>query len=236
MAWEQDIYFLSEHFESIQGEGNYAGVYSFFVRFHFCNLTCSWCDTKYTWLSDSGKFKAYSAEELQLFISKQQAYHVILTGGEPSLYRLDKLAVVGKKFHVESNGTVIPTEPLNLVLKDNTHITRDAMDEEIIKTFNWVISPKLSNSRQTLNERSLEFWAAQDYCIFKFVIRNNIDIEEVANFVTSFKIDTKKVYIALEGQTLDSQINPELVEEIIKQGFNFSPRLHVLLWGAARGR
>ena len=94
-----DKYFVSEIFRSIQGEGNYAGVNCLFIRFQFCNLTCSWCDTKYTWLRKSGTFKEYSKEELRKVIEDSPCHHIIFTGGEPTLYRLDELAVTGKKFH-----------------------------------------------------------------------------------------------------------------------------------------
>ncbi len=230
------MYFLSEYFESIQGEGNYAGVLSLFLRFHFCNLTCSWCDTKYTWQKNSGSYKAFSTDELKKIISDGSPYHVIFTGGEPSLYRLDKLVIPGRKYHVETNGTIIPTEPMDIVLKDNNRITREAMDENIIKNFNWVISPKLSNSRLKLNEQSLTFWAGKEYCIFKFVIRNFDDLDEVESAVKQFHIGHKKVFIMLEGQTLESQLKPEMVDKIIERGYNFSPRLQVMLWGAKRGK
>jgi len=174
--------------------------------------------------------------EIKDMISENSAYHVIFTGGEPALYRLDRLVVRGKQYHVESSGSIIPTEPLDIVFKDNNRIVREAMDESIIKTFNWVISPKLSNSRQVLNEPGLRFWAARDYCIFKFIVRNTTDIDEVAAIVKQFAIDRKKVYIALEGQTLESQLKPDLVDRIIERGYNFSPRLHIMLWGAKRGK
>jgi len=232
----KETYYLSEYFSSIQGEGNYAGALSLFLRFHFCNLTCSWCDSKYTWNLKSGKFKTLLQNDLRNIISESTNYHVIFTGGEPSLYSLDKLVVPGKKYHVESNGTIIPTEPLDIVFGDQHRITRAAMDENIIKTFNWVISPKLSNSRQRLNELSLRFWAGKEYSVFKFVIRNMADLVEVTETIQQFAIDRKKVYIALEGQTLESQIKPELVDSIMEQGYNFSPRLHVMLWGAKRGK
>jgi 7-carboxy-7-deazaguanine synthase len=231
-----ETYYLSEYFSSIQGEGNYAGVLSLFLRFHFCNLTCSWCDSKYTWNLKSGKYETLESASIKTIISNSKNYHVIFTGGEPTLYSLDKLVLPGKKYHVESNGTIIPTKPFNMVFGDQFSISRPAMDEDIIKSFNWVISPKLSNSRQILNEESLQFWAAREYCIFKFVIRNTADLEEVTNTIQTYHINQKKIYIALEGQTLESQIKPELVDSIMEQGFNFSPRLHVMLWGAKRGK
>ncbi len=110
------------------------------------------------------------------------------------------------------------------------------MDEEIIKHFNWVVSPKLSNARQKLDEQSLAWWVAKPFCIFKFVVRNTSDLDEVEEVVNRFRINKLKVYIGLEGQTLESQLQPTLVDEIISRGYNFSPRLHVMLWGAKRGK
>ncbi len=229
-------FFLNEHFESIQGEGNYAGANSLFLRFHFCNLTCSWCDSKFTWFGNERNYVEYSSNQIKAIITSHQAPHIVLTGGEPTLYRLDKLVVANKKFHVESNGTFIPTEPLEIAVRENLTIRRDAMNEAIISQFNWVISPKLSNARQKLNDRSLRFWAQTSYSIFKFVVRNTDDINEVETIVNKFSISSFKVYLALEGQTLESQLKPSLVDEIVKRGYNYSPRLHVMLWGMQRGK
>ncbi|MDP2112856.1 MAG: 7-carboxy-7-deazaguanine synthase QueE, partial [Bacteroidota bacterium] len=139
-----NIFYVSEYFRSIQGEGNYAGVNSLFIRFQHCNLKCLWCDTKYTWNKHSGLHILYTQTEIKKVVAENTATHVILTGGEPSLYRLDKLDVQGKKFHVESNGTIIPTHPLNIQMDDGSVFSRGAMDEKVISKYNWVISPKLS--------------------------------------------------------------------------------------------
>jgi organic radical activating enzyme len=235
MASGNNIYFVSEYFESIQGEGNYAGVNSLFIRFHFCNLTCTWCDTKYTWLGDHRESKQLTEIEIKRIISNSACDHIIFTGGEPALYSLDKLIEPDKKYHVETNGTIIPTEPLETAFKDVT-IARNGMDYNIIKNFNWVVSPKLSNSRQKINEQSLKYWTDKEFCIFKFIVRNNSDLVEVEEVQQKFGIPKNKIYIGLEGQTLESQLKPDLVDEIIKSGFHFSPRLHVMLWGAKRGK
>jgi organic radical activating enzyme len=233
MEYPEPIYYISECFQSIQGEGNYSGVNSLFIRFHYCNLTCTWCDTKYSWTGKPADNKVYTTSDLKEIIRASSCHHVIFTGGEPTLYRLDKLIVPGKKFHVETNGTVIPTEPLEISFK-NTTLKRDAMEYAVIKKFNWVVSPKLTNSKQKINEQSLRFWAATDFCIFKFVVRTNSDLEEVEKVRQIFNMEQNRIYIAIEGQTLESQLQPLLVEEIIRRGFNFSPRLHVMLWGATR--
>jgi len=234
MQIDNNTYYVSEIFESIQGEGNFSGVYCLFVRFHFCNLSCTWCDTKYTWTEKSGHFSKYSSDELKEIISNSKCFHIIFTGGEPTFYRLDKLFVTNKKFHIETNGTLIPIEKIEIEMKDGTIANRDAMDKNIIDHFNWVVSPKLSNSRQEFNENSMKFWAKQDYNIFKFIIKSIIDIEEIENLLMKFNIERQKVYLGIEGSTLKSQLQPELVESILKAGFNFSPRLHIMLWGKRR--
>lgn len=234
MKLAKGTYPISELFESIQGEGNYAGVNSLFIRFQFCNLTCSWCDTKYTWLSKSGRFKMLARKDLKRFIADSPKKHIIFTGGEPSLYRLDKFVVEGKKFHVESNGTIIPTEPLDILLKDGVQIQRKGMSKETIKDFNWVVSPKMSNAHQELNEEALAWWAAQGFGIFKFIIKSETDIEEVNQLQSKFQIDSDRIYLGIEGTSTQEQLQPNLVDEIVKSGFHYSPRLHTLLWGKQR--
>ncbi|MDP2338212.1 MAG: 7-carboxy-7-deazaguanine synthase QueE, partial [Bacteroidota bacterium] len=56
----QNTYYISEYFQSIQGEGNYTGANSFFIRFQHCNLRCTWCDTKYTWNKHSGAHQLFT--------------------------------------------------------------------------------------------------------------------------------------------------------------------------------
>jgi len=229
-------FYVSEYFKSIQGEGNYTGANSFFIRFQHCNLRCSWCDTKYTWNKHSGAHQLFTDTDLKKIITENPASHVIFTGGEPTLYRLDKLVVPDKKFHVESNGTIIPNQALNIQMEDDSVFSREAMDEKVISEFNWVISPKLSNSFQEINEEAIAFWANNDWCIFKFIAKNSNDLTEISAFTTKYGIVKQKVYIGLEGTTLESQVKPDLVDEIINLGFNFSPRLHVMLWRNVRGK
>ncbi|MCX7985998.1 MAG: 7-carboxy-7-deazaguanine synthase QueE [Bacteroidales bacterium] len=229
-------FFISEIFRSIQGEGNYAGINSLFIRFQFCQLTCNWCDSKYTWYEKSGSFKLYSKKELIDLIENNPCKHIIFTGGEPSLYRLDLLYNKNKKFHVETNGNIIPILPLDITLADGTHINRQAMNEKIIEQFNWVVSPKLKNAYQEIDETSLCFWASRSYAIFKFIIRDIEDLDEIEYWQKKCSIAIDKIYVGIEGISLHSQLRPEIVDAIIAKGYHFSPRLHIMLWGNKRGK
>lgn len=95
--------YISEVFNSIQGEGLYVGVRQVFVRFQGCQLCCAYCDTPYARnISDSCRIEKSSGtrefyhvknpvskDKLKKYISKlwsPSTMHVTLTGGEPLIY------------------------------------------------------------------------------------------------------------------------------------------------------
>lgn len=95
-------YRVVEIFDSIQGEGMYAGIAVNFIRFAGCNLNCPWCDT------DHGEYTFLTAHNILQRLNSDIPI-VVLTGGEPtihSLYPLIKeLKQIGYKVHMETNGT-----------------------------------------------------------------------------------------------------------------------------------
>ncbi|MCK5215298.1 MAG: 7-carboxy-7-deazaguanine synthase QueE [Candidatus Omnitrophica bacterium] len=80
---------ISEIFQSIQGEGKYAGVKQVFVRFYGCNLRCVWCDTAEALGDAPDEFKEMSADEVVSRIDAlwNGCHSVSLTGGEPLLQK-----------------------------------------------------------------------------------------------------------------------------------------------------
>ncbi len=233
MIQKSPVYYIAEIFESIQGEGNYAGIYCLFIRFQHCNLSCSWCDSKYTWYKNE-QLIPQTIDEIKNLIIASKAQHVVITGGEPTLYQLDKIYVKNKKYHIETNGSIVPTIPLEIVLSDGSYFQREAMKESIIKNFNWVVSPKLKNAELTNNCFNFEFWNEKKWGVFKFIIQQESDIEEINSYVDKYGLDKNMIYLAIEGCTLQSQLKPTLVDKIIANGYHYSPRLHVILWGAKR--
>ena len=73
-------YKINEIFYSLQGEGFYTGTPSVFVRFSGCNLSCPFCDT------DHNLGVMMTADEIAAAVNAFPASHVVLTGGEPSLF------------------------------------------------------------------------------------------------------------------------------------------------------
>lgn len=94
---------INEIFYSIQGEGFYTGTPAVFVRFSGCNLHCPFCDTRHQ------EGVMMSDEEIVARVALYKARHVVLTGGEPSLFIdepfVRRLKEAGKYVAIETNGT-----------------------------------------------------------------------------------------------------------------------------------
>ena len=78
-------YQVNEIFHSIQGEGFLAGRPTTFIRLQGCRVECEWCDTKYTWLKGGERMT------LPQIMNRIRHRHVVVTGGEPTMYNLDLL-------------------------------------------------------------------------------------------------------------------------------------------------
>ena len=77
-------YKVVEKFISINGEGSRAGQLAAFIRFHYCNLNCSYCDTRYANDSNSN-YELLSAQNILDYLKTNKVVNVTLTGGEPLL-------------------------------------------------------------------------------------------------------------------------------------------------------
>jgi organic radical activating enzyme len=104
-------------FPSLQGEGLRQGEATIFIRFSGCNLTCSFCDTKYAWRGG----RLYQVEDILEKIERIKhrfpAWWVCLTGGEPLLQDVRQLVLnlkrKGFKIQVETNATIYRFLPVD---------------------------------------------------------------------------------------------------------------------------
>lgn len=113
--------YISEIFNSIQGEGPYAGVRQVFVRFSKCQLHCEYCDTPQTRdVSENcrvertpGKGDFYQvvnpltrddAVEIIRKLWTPSTKHISLTGGEPLIHAdFIKTLDTGYPLYLETN-------------------------------------------------------------------------------------------------------------------------------------
>jgi 7-cyano-7-deazaguanosine (preQ0) biosynthesis protein QueE len=99
---------IVEIFPSIQGEGFRQGEPTIFVRLAGCKLRCDFCDTKYAWEGGREMSADEVAEVVNRLRERFPAAWVALTGGEPFLQDLRRLARLlrkaGLKIQVETSG------------------------------------------------------------------------------------------------------------------------------------
>ncbi|MBZ0263847.1 7-carboxy-7-deazaguanine synthase QueE [bacterium] len=228
---------VNEIFYSLQGEGRFSGYSAIFIRLQYCNLGCSWCDTRYTWEKnaiDSGHeldFHEIVARVKKLIpASIKSKPHIIFTGGEPMLHQeqlpelIKLLNSVGFDFfEIETNCTILP-------------------NEQILELITWWnCSPKLSNNRIAKEERIksdvIQLLAAQPNRDFKFVVRNEDDVLDIFESYGDW-VPHDSIWLMPEGLTRADQLRamPEIVELCIRYGLRFSPRIHTLVWDNERAR
>ncbi len=99
---------IVEIFASLQGEGERQGEPTLFVRLAGCNLRCRFCDTRRAWTGGrTASIESVTAECLRLR-DRSGAEWVCLTGGEPLLQDVGRLArrlrAEGFRVQVETNG------------------------------------------------------------------------------------------------------------------------------------
>ena len=97
---------VMEQFYTVQGEGQYAGTPAYFIRIGGCDVGCVWCDVKESW--DAEKHPFFDVEVLADSVIKSGAPICVITGGEPTMYNLEKLTslirAAGIRTHLETSG------------------------------------------------------------------------------------------------------------------------------------
>lgn len=78
-----------EEFYSIQGEGYNTGKAAYFIRIGGCDVGCHWCDVKESW--NARLHPPLPVPDIIKRASAFPAKAVVLTGGEPGIYRLEEL-------------------------------------------------------------------------------------------------------------------------------------------------
>jgi organic radical activating enzyme len=98
---------LVEEFYTLQGEGFHFGKAAYFIRIGGCDIGCQWCDSKLSW--NPNIHKRATIEEIVKNAVAVNAHDVVVTGGEPTLYNLDKLCAslhnAGINTYLETTGT-----------------------------------------------------------------------------------------------------------------------------------
>ena len=252
----EKLLFISDDFcfKTLEGEGRYVGQPSIFLRLSMCNLTCKkfasedsphGCDSFISWsIKNRFTFEQLNSmfEEKGYIDDLKRGFWLKISGGEPLLQQkrlldwvtqfkerykfsatyLDNLPTL--KIDFETNGTILP-------------------DERWVSWHNatFTTSPKMSNNgdeeKLRYKPEVLRYLISQRAC-FKFVINNQSDMDELyAKYIEHPDVKLPKNLIWLMpccGSRKEHEVKAPMVAELCKEhGFNFSPRLHLVLWDKA---
>lgn len=211
---------VSEIFYSIQGEGPLVGQPSVFLRLNGCNLRCSWCDSKHTWIDvfDENQILIDTfavANNLSSFKSN----HIVITGGEPLLQEDALYELIGRfkdyHFTIETNGT-------------------KGMHPDMFEMVDlWMVSPKKDQILRT------EFFGEylNDKVWYKFVVDRKDKIDWIDKFIKDWELRKDRVMLMAQAQFLwQLRDNLPWVFKLAKErGYRVSPRLHITAYGNKRG-
>lgn len=210
---------VAEMFVSINGEGTHSGQLAVFVRFHGCNLCCSYCDTIWANKPDT-PCKAMTAKEIYDEICRTGVYNVTLTGGEPlnrkRIGELIELLAKDDRFYVEieTNGS-IPLKPF-LSVKNRPSMTMDYK----------LPSSGMEKSMCLENLNLLE-----NIDTVKFVTGSIQDLERAREIINEYNLIGRcAIYIS----PVFGEIEPSEIVEYMKQhrmnGVTLQLQMHKIIW------
>ena len=208
---------ITEIFHSLQGEAQFAGVPSVFVRLTGCPLRCHYCDTAYAF--HGGEW--WTLPAILARVAEFETHDVCVTGGEPLAQRncallLKALCDQGHRVSLETSGA----------------LPYAALDPRVIRVVDVKTPESGEESRNLYGE--LDTLRAQDQ--IKFVIGSRTDYEWSRAKVQAMALAQRcgvlfsPSYGQLEARDLADWVLADRLP------VRFQIQLHKYLWGEARGR
>lgn len=206
--------YVTEIFESIQGETTESGRPCAFVRFTGCDLRCGYCDSAYAFHNG----RKMSREEILAQLETFGTRFVTLTGGEPLLQKelpelCNDLLARGWEVSIETHGQ----RPL------------DRIPEGVAR----IIDVKTPGSKaQAKPEHLVALKQLRPGDQVKFVICNEDDFAWALDVIRSYELE-EKVPVLLSpswGEVEPKALVRWMLDSRVKARLNL--QIHKYIWGA----
>lgn len=214
-----NVFPVCERFVSLNGEGKKAGQPAVFVRFRGCNLSCSYCDTKWANEPDADA-ELMTAVEICAYVKDTGVTNVTLTGGEPLLQPgiselVAMLKSLGAKVEIETNGAV----PL------------DGFCGADVRPDCFTMDYKLPSSGMENRMALSNFALLKDSDCVKFVAGSGGDLSRALEIIKRYSLtDLCHVYLS----PVFGEIEPRKMAEFMiankMNGVNLQIQLHKIIW------
>jgi len=251
------MFYLTEQFFSIQGEGKYAGVPSYFLRTGGCNLNCPGfaaeyevdgevrygCDTYFA--VDSAFAKSWiKVDDSQTLITALKGEfetigykpHMVITGGEPLMYHADATFYAVVEWLV--------AEEVEITFETNGTIEIDFEVYPAYKSCIFALSLKLANSGEPEEKRiipkaliNIQAHAKEAFLKFTIdaVLTETTALDEI-NQVREI-LPELAVFCMPVGESRDTiwKNDRAVFEFCMKYNFRYSDRLHIRVFDTTQG-
>lgn len=240
---------INELYTCVQGEGKLVGVPHILIRVSGCRLRCqfadSFCDTPYSsWSPEKGSFTYQDVREF--YQKHSHINHTMITGGGPTLHpeMLQELCKIGKEYYqtitIETEGSEFVSTMADLISLSPKLSNSTPRPGTIMPYTGKVVTEKdkLRHEKWRSNYEAMSQLIDNhpDYQL-KPVISSEEDLEEVKELQRILGVPNHMVYLMPEGLER-SQLNERrkwLTELCVREGYNFTDRLHIITYGDERG-
>ncbi len=249
---------------TIQGEGKLAGTPSLFIRLASCNLRCIWemadgsycrCDTAYASFHPDDK-KSWDVREIVDTVKQNIGgmQHVVITGGEPLLQKKGVAALckllkteLGVHITMESNGTLFDKDVAKYIdlFSISPKLKNSVPNADKLSFY----KEKESGASKYHGEIRKNIEALQSYIYYanscekdlqlKFVVGKNTDAEEIKKeyldqLLAFNKEDIMLMPLGAKHEQIEKS-NPIVLQLCIANGWKYSPRIHIDIFGSKMG-
>lgn len=228
----QEMLPVVERFVSVNGEGKNAGRLSAFIRFPGCNLSCSYCDTKWANASELS-FELISIENLVSFVVESGVRHVTLTGGEPTLqpFLCDLVEVLVHTFVGEKEGLAVEIETNGSTDLHRFVDRRAAWGTAVPGTLMLTMDYKLPSSGMEDRMNTHNFLLLSSSDTVKFVASSKEDLMRMEKMIALFDLTLRtSVYVSPVFGSIDPAEIVDFMKERNLNKVTLQLQLHKIIW------